>query len=72
VPQNSVVAVLEGISGDTWHHSEGWIKVKQLRVERVGVGSKIYELVYFAPGGVDRLYVNRGCLGMKITLYIEA
>jgi hypothetical protein len=62
-PQTSVAMVPKGTGGDTWRHSEGCINVKQLRVERVGVGSKTYELVYFAPDGVDRLYVNRGSLG---------
>jgi hypothetical protein len=46
-PQNSVVAVLEGIGGDTWHHSEGCVKAKQHRVERVAVGSILQELVHF-------------------------
>jgi hypothetical protein len=36
--------------------------VKQLRVKDVAVGSKSQELVHFAPGRVDRLYVNRGSL----------
>jgi hypothetical protein len=39
-PQNSAAAVMEGINGGTWHHSEGCIKAKQLRVECVIVGSK--------------------------------
>jgi hypothetical protein len=39
-PQNSEVAVPVGIGGNTWHHNEGCIKAKQLRVERVAVGSK--------------------------------
>jgi hypothetical protein len=39
-PQNSVAAVSKGIDGDTWHHNEGCVKAKQLRVERVGVRSK--------------------------------
>jgi hypothetical protein len=40
VPQNSMVAVLDGIGGVMWHRSEGCVTAKQLRVERVGVGSK--------------------------------
>jgi hypothetical protein len=39
-PQNSVVAIPMGNGGGTWHYSEGCIKAKQLRVERVVVGSK--------------------------------
>jgi hypothetical protein len=39
-PQNSVAAVLEGSGGGTWHHSEGFVKAKQLRVEHVAVKSK--------------------------------
>jgi hypothetical protein len=39
-PQNSTMTVLEGIGGGTWRHSEGCVKVKQLRVEHVGVRSK--------------------------------
>jgi hypothetical protein len=38
--QNSAAAVLMGISVGTWHHNEGCIKAKQLRVERVTVGKK--------------------------------
>jgi hypothetical protein len=38
--QNSVTMVSVGISSDMWHHSEGSVKVKQLRVERVAVKSK--------------------------------
>jgi hypothetical protein len=38
------------------------VKTKQLRMERVVVGSKTQELVHFAPDGVDRLYVYRGSL----------
>jgi hypothetical protein len=68
-PQNSAAMVLVGISGGTWHRSEGCIKVNQLRVERVAVGSKTKELVYFASSGVDRLYVNIVNLGKVITLY---
>jgi hypothetical protein len=67
-PQNSAAVVPEGASADTWHHSEECIKAKQLRVECGAVRSKTYELVYFVPGGVDRLYVNSGGLGMEITL----
>jgi hypothetical protein len=52
-PQNSVT-LSEGISGGMWHHSEGYIKSKQLRVECMVIGSKNKE-VYFALGGVDRL-----------------
>jgi hypothetical protein len=39
-PQNSAAAVPMEISGDTWHHSEGCVKAKQLCVERVAFGSK--------------------------------
>jgi hypothetical protein len=40
-PQNLVATVvLVGISGDTWHHNEGCVKVKQLHVERMAVRSK--------------------------------
>jgi hypothetical protein len=39
-PQNSAVAVLEGIDGDTQHHSEWCVKAKQLRVEHVAVRLK--------------------------------
>jgi hypothetical protein len=39
-PQNSAATVPEGTDGGTWHHSEGCVKVKQLCVERVAVGSK--------------------------------
>jgi hypothetical protein len=39
-PQNSVAAVLEGTSGDTWRDRGGCIKAKQLRVKDVAVGSK--------------------------------
>jgi hypothetical protein len=39
-PQNTATAVLEAIDGSTWRHSEGCIKAKQLRVERVPVKSK--------------------------------
>jgi hypothetical protein len=46
-----------------WHHIEGCFKAKQLRAKRVTVRSKTYELVHFAPGVVDKLYVNRGSLG---------
>jgi hypothetical protein len=37
--QNLVVTVPVGIRGGTWHH-EGCVKAKQLRVERMAVGSK--------------------------------
>jgi hypothetical protein len=30
-PQNSTVAVLVGIGGDTWHHHEWCLETKQLR-----------------------------------------
>jgi hypothetical protein len=39
-PQNSVVAVLEGTGGDTWHHNEGCVKAKQLCAEHMAVRSK--------------------------------
>jgi hypothetical protein len=39
-PQNSDVVVPEGTSGGTWRHSEGCIKAKQLRVERMAIRSK--------------------------------
>jgi hypothetical protein len=39
-PQNSAATDLEGTSGGTWHHSEGWDKPKQLHVECVAIGSK--------------------------------
>jgi hypothetical protein len=39
-PQNSAMVVLEGISGGTWHQSGGCIEAKQLRVERMAIGSK--------------------------------
>jgi hypothetical protein len=48
-PQNSVAAVPEGTGGGTWHDRGGCVKTKQLRVKDVAVGSKIYELVHFAP-----------------------
>jgi hypothetical protein len=38
--QNLAPTVLEGISGGTWRHSEGYVKAKQLRVERVAITSK--------------------------------
>jgi hypothetical protein len=40
-PQNLAVVVPVGIGGGTWNHNEGCIKAKQLRVERVTIGSKI-------------------------------
>jgi hypothetical protein len=61
-PQNSVAVVPVEISGGTWHHNEGCVKAKQLRVERVSVGSKTLELVHFAPSGVDMIYVKRDSL----------
>jgi hypothetical protein len=39
-PQNSAAMIPMGIDGGTWHHNEGCVEVKQLRVERVAVGSK--------------------------------
>jgi hypothetical protein len=36
-PQNSVVVVLEGTGGDTWHHNEGCVKAKQLCAKRMAV-----------------------------------
>jgi hypothetical protein len=39
-PQNSVVAVPEGIGGSKQHDRGGCIKAKQLRVKDVAVGSK--------------------------------
>jgi hypothetical protein len=39
-PQNSVVAVPEGIGGSTWRDHGGCIKAKQLRVKDVAVRSK--------------------------------
>jgi hypothetical protein len=39
-PQNSVAAVQEGTDDSTWCHIEGCVKTKQLRVERVVVGSE--------------------------------
>jgi hypothetical protein len=39
-PQNSMTAVLVGIGGGMWHHSEGCIKAKHLCVECMAVGSK--------------------------------
>jgi hypothetical protein len=38
-PQNSVVVVLVGISGNTFHHNKWCIKARQ-HVERMAVGSK--------------------------------
>jgi hypothetical protein len=68
-PQNSTTTVLEGIGVGTWCHSGGCVKAKQLRVEYVAVRSKLQDLVHFSLDGVDRLYINRGTLGMEITLY---
>jgi hypothetical protein len=62
-PQNSAAAIPEGTGGSTWRDRGGCVMVKQLRVKVVVVGSKSQELVHFALGGVDRLYVNRGSLG---------
>jgi hypothetical protein len=39
-PQNSAAVVPKVTRGGTWHYSEGCVKAKQLRVERVAVGSK--------------------------------
>jgi hypothetical protein len=39
-PQNSVAVVPKGTNGDMCHHIEGCVKVKQLHVEHVVVGSK--------------------------------
>jgi hypothetical protein len=39
-PQNFAVAIPEGIGGGTWWHNEGCVKAKQLRLDRVAVGSK--------------------------------
>jgi hypothetical protein len=39
-PQHSVVVVPEGTGGGTWRHSEGCVKTKQLRVDRMIVRSK--------------------------------
>ena len=64
-PQNSTTVVLEGTSGGTWHDRERCVKTKKLRVKDVAVESKTLELVHFTPGGVDRLYVNRGNLGRE-------
>jgi hypothetical protein len=61
-PQNSAAAVPKGTGGGMWHDRGGRVKAKQLRVKDVAVGSKSQELVHFALGGVDRLYVNRGSL----------
>jgi hypothetical protein len=51
--------------GGTWCDRGGCIKAKQLCVKDVAVESKTKELVHFTPGGVDRLYVNRGSLGSE-------
>jgi hypothetical protein len=48
-PQNSSAAVPEGTDGGMWHDRGGCVKVKQLRVKDVVVGSKSQELVHFAP-----------------------
>jgi hypothetical protein len=39
-PQNSMVAVPEGIGGGTRRDHEGCVKAKQLRVKDVTIGSK--------------------------------
>jgi hypothetical protein len=38
--ENSAVANLVGIEGSTWCHRKGWVKTKQLCVERMAVRSK--------------------------------
>jgi hypothetical protein len=48
-----------GIRGGTRRHHEGCIELKQICVERVTIKSISEELLHFAPGGVDRLYVSR-------------
>jgi hypothetical protein len=60
---NSLVVVPTGIIGGTWHHHEGCIEAKQLRMELMVVRSISEELVHFAFDGVDRLYVSWGSLG---------
>jgi hypothetical protein len=37
-PKKLATAVSEGISGGTWHHSEGCINKKQLCLEHVAAG----------------------------------
>jgi hypothetical protein len=64
-PQNSVTVVLERTGGGTWRDCGGCVKAKHLYVKDVAVGSKTKELVHFAFGGVDRLYVNMGSLGSE-------
>jgi hypothetical protein len=39
-PQNSATTVLEGTVGGTWHHSEEFVKAKQMHVEHMAVESK--------------------------------
>ena len=39
-PQNSAVAVPEGIGGGTWRDCKGCVKAKQLRVKDVAIRSK--------------------------------
>jgi hypothetical protein len=64
-PQNSATVVLEGTGGVTWRDPRGCIKAKQLHVKDMAVESKTYELVHFAPSGMDRLYVNMSSLGSE-------
>jgi hypothetical protein len=66
-PQNSVVVVPEGTGGSMWRYSEGCVKAKQHRVTTKNHpnATKILESVYFALGGGDKLYVNRGSLGNR-------
>jgi hypothetical protein len=42
-----------------WRHCEGCVETKQLCVKRVAVRCIFQELVHFAPGLVDELYVSR-------------
>jgi hypothetical protein len=63
--QNSAVVVPEGTGGGTWRDRGGCVKAKQICVKDVAVGFKTYKLVHFAPGGVNRLYVNRSILGSE-------
>jgi hypothetical protein len=54
-PQNSAVAIPEEIDGCMWHHKEGCVKAKKLRVERVTIKSKTYQ-----GGGRGRRNVDGG------------
>jgi hypothetical protein len=47
-PQNSMAAIPEGINGDTWHHIEECVKVKQLRVERVAIVPRSWSILPLA------------------------